>query len=110
WRRFWLPLTVAALNTRPHEASARLLWEIVRRSFLRGAAASRPLIARDSLAGSLVDPALDFLRARGGEVRMGWRLRALDRGQHIEALDFDGGRVPLAPGDRTILAVSPWVA
>ncbi|HMA13446.1 MAG TPA: FAD-dependent oxidoreductase, partial [Kiloniellaceae bacterium] len=26
WERFWVPLTVAALNTHPREASARLLW------------------------------------------------------------------------------------
>jgi len=110
WRRFWLPLTVAALNTRPEEAAAGLLWEIVRRSFLKGAAASRPLIARHSLADTLVDPALAFLRARGGELRLGWRLRGIERGQRVTALEFDAGKVALGPEDRVILAVSPWVA
>ncbi|MDX1575950.1 MAG: NAD(P)-binding protein, partial [Kiloniellales bacterium] len=33
WSRFWEPLTVATLNTAPEEASARLLWRIVRESF-----------------------------------------------------------------------------
>lgn len=111
WRRFWVPLTVAALNTQPQEASARLLWEVLRRSFLRGAAACRPLIARDSLADSLVDPALAFLAARGAEVKLGWRLRALERDNAwIGALDFDGGRMALAADDRVILATTPWVA
>ena len=111
WRRVWLPLTVAALNTQPAEASAALLWQILRRSFLQGAAASRPLIAKHSLADTLVDPALALLARQGAELRLGWRLRALDRGAaRIEALEFDAGRVTLEPDDRVILAVSPWVA
>jgi len=111
WHRFWLPLTVAALNTQPHEASARLLWEILRHSFLRGAAASRPLIARHSLANTLVDPALTCLERHGSAIRLGWRLRALERAEgRVAALDFDAGKVPLGPHDRAILAVSPWVA
>jgi squalene-associated FAD-dependent desaturase len=111
WRRFWQPLTVAALNTRPEEGSARLLWEVLRRSFLRGAAACRPLIARDSLAASFVAPALATLARLGAEVRFGWRLRALERGEtRIGALLFDAARLDLDPADRVILAVTPWVA
>lgn len=111
WRRFWQPLTVAALNTQPEEGSARLLWEVLRRSFLRGAAACRPLIARDSLAASFVEPALATLRRFGAEVRLGWRLRAIERGEtRIGALVFDDGRLDLDPADRVVLAVTPWVA
>src|SRR3546814_3330551 len=36
WERFWVPLTVAALNTHPREASARLLWLVLRESFAKG--------------------------------------------------------------------------
>ncbi len=111
WRRFWQPLTVAALNTQPEEASARLLWEVLRRSFLKGAAACRPLIARESLAASFVQPALATLARHGAEVRFGWRLRGLERSEtRIGALDFDAGRLDLDPADRVILAVTPWVA
>ena len=111
WRRFWQPLTVAALNTQPEEASARLLSAVVRQSFLAGAAACTPLIARDSLAASFVDPALAKLSALGAEVRFGRRLRAVEReGDRVAALAFDDGPLPLADGDRAVLAVSPWVA
>jgi len=111
WRRFWQPLTVAALNTQPEEASARLLWAVLRESFLKGAAACRPLIARRSLAATLVDPALALLARRGVEVRLGARLRRLQRDERrIAALVFDGGEIPLGSGDRVLLATSPWVA
>jgi len=111
WRRLLAPFTVAALNTQPEEASVRLLWSVLQQSVLRGEAACRPLIARRSLAESFVDPALDFLRRHGGELRLGWRLRAVEHGDgRATALVFAGERVPLSASEPAILAVSPWVA
>ena len=46
-------------------------------SFGRGAAACRPLTARNGLSASFVDPALVHLAATGGTVRFGHRLRAV---------------------------------
>lgn len=111
WRRFWQPLTVAALNTQPEEASARLLWSVVRQSFLKGADFCRPMIAGESLAATFVEPALARLAALGAEVRLGRRLRALERGgDRVAALVLEGERIALEDADETILAVSPWVA
>jgi squalene-associated FAD-dependent desaturase len=111
WERFWEPLTVAALNTAPQEASARLLWLVVRETFAKGAAACRPLIARDGLAASLVDPALALLQAQGVTVHFNRRLRriAFDADRAV-ALDFGEERVPLAPDDWLVVALPPWVA
>jgi len=111
WARFWEPLCVAALNTAPQEASARLFWLVVRDSFLRGEAACRPLIARDGLAASFVDPALARLRQAGAEISFNTRLRALEMdGDRVRALAFGGERVALAPADRAVLALPPTVA
>ena len=77
FRRLWEPLAVAALNTAAEEASARLLWRILAETLGRGAAACRPLLAREGLSESLVDPALALLAGRGAEIRFGARLRAL---------------------------------
>lgn len=111
WERFWEPLTVAALNTAPEEASARLLWLVVRETFARGEAACRPLIARDGLAASLVEPALALLRAGGAEVHFNRRLRGLElSGGRAVALLFGDERVAIGPGERVVLAVPPTVA
>ena len=111
WERFWEPLTVAALNTAPEEASARLLWLVVRATFARGEAACRPLIARDGLATSFVDPAVAAVRAGGGEIGFNRRLRAvIFSGNRAQSLDFGETQVPLADGDRLVLAVPPPVA
>jgi squalene-associated FAD-dependent desaturase len=111
YERFWEPLAVGVLNTPMETASARLLWPVIAETFGRGRAACRPLMARDGLSESFVDPALAFLKAKGAEVRFNDRLRALEfTGQRLAALDFASGRVELSGGDKVVLAVPAWAA
>ena len=106
WERFWEPLTVAALNTAPEEASARLLRAVVMETFARGAAACRPLIAKEGLSDSFVTPALAYLQDHGTEVLFNWRLRALeDDGERVTALDFGSERRALGPSDSVVIAL-----
>jgi squalene-associated FAD-dependent desaturase len=108
WRRFWAPLATAVLNTPPKAGSAKLLWAALWESFAQGAAGCRPLVARTSLAASLVDPALTFLERRGVAVVFGQRLRAIGLEQDpVGWLDFGQRRIELAPGDRVVLALPP---
>lgn len=111
WAGFWVPLTIAALNTAPREASAHLLWLVLRETFGRGGAACRPLIARDGLGPSLVDPALARLREAGAEVRFNRRLRRIEfAGSRAARLDFGDAAVALGEADRLVLAVPPVAA
>jgi squalene-associated FAD-dependent desaturase len=111
WRRLWAPLATAVLNTPPETGSARLLWAALGESFAKGAAACRPLIARASLAASLVDPALRFLERQGIEVAFGQRLRRIEwQDGQARSLDFGARGVDLDPGDRLILALPPGQA
>jgi squalene-associated FAD-dependent desaturase len=111
WARFWEPLTVAALNTRPEEASARLLWLVLKESFAKGEAACRPLVAREGLGPSLVEPALALIEGSGGEIRFNARLRALELEEgRLGGLDFGAGTVALGEGDWAVLALPPAAA
>jgi hydroxysqualene dehydroxylase len=108
WRRFWSPLVTAVLNTPPQTGSARLLWAALRESLVQGAAGCRPLIARESLAASLVDPALKLLRQNGVEVAFGQRLRAVAlEDRRARFLDFGQRRIDLGRRDQVILALPP---
>ncbi|WP_374652673.1 hydroxysqualene dehydroxylase HpnE [Dongia sp.] len=111
FRRLWAPLCVAALNTAPEEASARLLGRLFRDTFGRGGAALHPLMPHEGLSESLVDPALVQLRSKGVEIAFGHRLRALrfsnDAATH---LDFGKSEVALGADDRVVLAVTAPVA
>jgi squalene-associated FAD-dependent desaturase len=105
------PLLLAALNVDPPLGSARLAAAIIRETLAAGGRACRPLIARDGLGTTLVDPALAYLRQRGVAVRMEHQLRAVRvAGERVEALDFGSETVALDPQDSVILAVPPYAA
>ena len=111
FERFWEPLAVAALNTPASTGAARLLWPVLRDTFLRGEAACRPRIARAGLSAALVDPALEFLRRRGAAVRFGRRLRAMACWQgRATQLDFGARTAALGRDDSVVLAVPPSAA
>ncbi|MEE8271239.1 MAG: hydroxysqualene dehydroxylase HpnE [Alphaproteobacteria bacterium] len=111
FERFWEPLAVAVLNAAPAEGSARLLRAMLLQTFARGAAYCRPLVARDGLSASFVQPALDRLAAAGADIRFNHRLRALEIGPDgVDALAFGRMRAALEAGDRVVLAVPPAAA
>jgi hydroxysqualene dehydroxylase len=111
FRRLWHPLAVAALNTEVEQGSARLLGRVLRESFGAGGAACRPLVPRDGLSESLVDPALGYLARHGAEVRFGDRLRAIEVGEHaVRGLSFDAGGDAVAADEAVVLAVTAPVA
>lgn len=107
WSRFWEPLTLAAVNAPPARASARLLWAVLRETFLKGEAFCQPMLAPRGLGPALVDPAIARLRAMGVEVRFGRALRRVEGEGRASALHFADGSLALGPGDRVILALPP---
>ncbi len=111
WERLLQPFFLGALNTQPEGASARLAAALVRETFAKGGRAYRTRIAHPTLAAAFVDPALAFITARGGEIRLGRRVRALSfDGERVTGLETPDGSVPLGPEDRLIVATPPWAA
>lgn len=109
YTNFWEPLTLAVLNTTPERGQARLLWSVIRETFLLGGAFSRPLAARLGLGPAFIDPAVAYIAAKGGEVRLNARLRGFEMANdgRIARLDFPEGPVEIGKGDEVILAVTP---
>ncbi len=111
FRRLWQPVAVAALNTEAEAASAKLFGQVLRESLGEGGAACVPLVPREGLSESLVDPALVKLRAAGGELRLSSRLRNMSFEENrLAILDFDNGAEALREGEAAVLAVPAPVA
>ncbi len=107
YRRLVEPLAIAALNTPPDIALARLLGAVMRETLFRGGGACIPAVPREGLSESLIDPAVAWLRARDCEVVTGRRVA----GMRIEAgrvreLAITEGATPV---EAVVLAVPPWV-
>ncbi|MCE2510490.1 MAG: hydroxysqualene dehydroxylase HpnE [Alphaproteobacteria bacterium] len=108
YRYFWEPLAVASLNTSAERGAVRLLLPVVLRIFGKGSEAARPMIARDGLSESFVDPALNYLQQKGGQLHFTHRLRAVAFADgRVSGLDFGTRRVVFGEKDRLILAVPP---
>jgi squalene-associated FAD-dependent desaturase len=102
--RLWDPIVIATLNTAPHQASALLFLEVMRRAFLGRGDDSRLAIPRVGLSG-LLEPAVSYINDRGGSVELG---------ASVVAIVSSGGRHVIRVKDhpditttRLVLAVPP---
>ncbi|HEV3373366.1 MAG TPA: hydroxysqualene dehydroxylase HpnE [Xanthobacteraceae bacterium] len=105
------PVLLAALNIAPPLGSAKLAAAVIRETLLLGGAACKPLIARDGLSPTLIEPALSRLAQQGAQVRLGHQLHAMRfADDKVAALDFGADSIVLGADDAVILAVPPYAA
>ena len=111
YERLVEPLILAALNIDAPLGAARLAGAIVRETLAVGGRACRPLIAREGLGATLIEPALALLQQRATTVRSEHQLRAIRfSAGRIEALDFGDETITLNTDDAVVLAVPPYTA
>jgi hydroxysqualene dehydroxylase len=105
------PLLLAALNTDPSTASSHLARAVVRGSIAQGGMACRPYLAPRGLSAAFVEPAIAYLKSRGGAFRFGHQLRqCVVAADAVTGLDFGDGVVTVGRDDAVVLAVPPYAA
>jgi len=110
YRRFWEPFSVAVLNTVPEKAVARLLLPVIRETLARGAEYSKPLVARNGLSDTFIDPALKWLEHRKANIRFGQRITGLEKDNNqVTAIKTAKASEPVNKNDVVIVATPPWV-
>ena len=102
----WEPLAVAALNQPIDHATATTFVEVIRRMLGPGPDDAALVIPSESLTHVLVEPAIAFIEARGGEVRRGAPARVVVGAEGVTGVDVRG-RVINAP---QVVAAVPWHA
>jgi squalene-associated FAD-dependent desaturase len=100
----WRPLCVSALNTPPQRASARVFVAVLRDTLGGEADASDLILPCVDLSKLFPEPAAEWLRTRGGELRCESPVRDL------AALRAEFPRVILAVGPHQLKAVAPELA
>jgi hydroxysqualene dehydroxylase len=112
-RLMWQPLCVAALNTPIERASAQVFLAVLRDSLGARRAASDMLIPRIDLSALLPQPALTFVSAHGGTVRLGTAVKQIVRiGTQWSVQTSADGELERAPADfdALIVATAPSAA
>lgn len=76
-RLLWRPLCIAALNTPPDRASAKIFLNVLRDSLAANRQASDMLLPRTDLSALFPDAAIAFVEKHGGRVSLGTHVRQL---------------------------------
>jgi squalene-associated FAD-dependent desaturase len=97
----WAPLCVSALNTPLDQASTNAFLAALRDTLAGGGDASDLLLPRVDLSRLFPEPAAQFIRGRGGEVRCGTTIRSL------EELKSRFGKIIVAVGPHQLKALLP---
>ena len=97
----WLPLCVSALNTPPELASANVFLAVLRDTLGGDGAASDLLLPRVDLSRLFPEPAADYVRSHGGEIRLQSPVKDL------AALRQSFDRVIIAVGPHQLKSVVP---
>lgn len=97
--KLWAPLCLAALNTPPQLASARVFCHVLRDSLAGARADSDLLLNRADLGGLLAASVFGYLARRQGEIKIASKVDALARQENnyfLSGPDIAAARVVLA--------------
>jgi squalene-associated FAD-dependent desaturase len=106
----WRPLCLAALNTPPERASAKVFLAVLRDSLGAKRAASDMLVPRTDLSALFPDAAANWMQAKGHAIHLGAKVTALRQASSRWALEASGagvGGAMAAEFDGVVLAAAP---
>ncbi|MCX6122420.1 MAG: hydroxysqualene dehydroxylase HpnE [Ignavibacteriales bacterium] len=106
-RKFlWDVITIGSLNNYPKNVSALMLFRVLRAAFLGNTENASLLIPRVGLSELFVDPAVQFIKAHGGEVRTGMGVeRIIVEGTHVRSVRTSEGKDFHA---ESFISAIPW--
>ena len=88
----WDTIAIGSLNDHPKKVSALLFFRVLRSAFMGSQEDSSLLIPRVGLSSLLVDPAIDFIAAHGGEIRTGSRVHTMEvENDHVISIHTGAG-------------------
>jgi len=106
FKSFWEPLCVGVMNAYPGEASAELLWNVLKETVMLGGAATKPMLTRNGLGLALIDPALERLKHLNAKINFNARVQNVEHKKgRIAGLNLAHGVEVLGLKDSVILAV-----
>ena len=89
-KKFWSPLCLAIMNTPADDASAHVFIRVLHDSFRDDARFSDLLFARADLGSLLPDPAMEYIEARQGSIKLGQKVTGLIiEGDQIKGVQLD---------------------
>lgn len=102
----WEPLCIAAMNTHPDIASARVFQRVLKDAFSRRRADSDILLPRYDLGRLLPQPAMTWLKTKGANIVTGQRARQIQVTENrVSGIVLDKMTIETS---QLIIATNPW--
>jgi hypothetical protein len=101
-----LSLALAALNQSAQEAAAPAFLGVLARMLGPGPTDSAVAVPRRPLTAVYADPASEYIRAHGGEIRVSSQARVRVNGDRVAAVEVRGERIEA----ETVIVAVPWFA
>ncbi|MFZ1978745.1 MAG: hydroxysqualene dehydroxylase HpnE [Bacteroidota bacterium] len=104
----WDMLCIGTLNNAPEKVSALIFFRVLKAIFTGVRTNSCFLLPRAPLSRLLIDPALEYIRSHGGEIRTGTVVQKLriENDRVVSAQLNDGKKIAA----KSIIAAVPWYA
>jgi zeta-carotene desaturase len=102
----WDVITIGALNNHPKNVSALMLFRILRAAFLGDSKNASLLIPKVGLSELFVNPAVQFIKTHGGEVRTGISVESIIlEGTNVRSVRTSEGKELQA---KSFISAIPW--
>lgn len=102
----WEPLAVAALNQSPDSAAAAPFVRVLAEMFGPDPAAASLILPTRPLDAMYAEPAIAYIRSRGGDVRLNAVARVIVEDERIAGVEVRGDRIRTT----SVIAAVPWFA
>jgi squalene-associated FAD-dependent desaturase len=104
----WDVLCIGALNNAPEKVSALIFFRVLKAIFTGTRNNSCFLLPRAPLSSLLIDPAVEYIRSHGGEIRIGTAVQKLRiENDHVVSAQLTSKKKIAAA---SIIAAVPWYA
>jgi len=102
----WDVITIGALNNNPKNVSALMLFRVLRAAFLGKKENASLLIPCVGLNELFVNPAVQFIKAHGGEIHTGVGVKSMKfEGPHVQSVETSEGKELQA---QSFISAVPW--
>ena len=105
YNSFWEPITLGILNTQCNEASAKLLLNVLKETFLKGGKFCKIIQPKKNWNETLIFPAIKYLKNKKTDIKYNTVLKELViENNFIRKLVFSKGEIEINKLDRVILS------
>ncbi len=105
---FWEPLTLGVLNTPCNTASAKLLWNVLKETFLKGSEFCKICQPKNNWNETLINPATEFLEKNGVSINFNSLVKGFDiSNNYIKKIYFANNEINISNDDMIITSIPP---